>query len=114
MDQAHFKLSLHSLFRTFAERLERFERFCIVSEFSINAREQITVSGVEPPYRFTNQHLFIADPPVATPLAIGFDLAVQELVLKHRTRDIRVRLRGDEVVAADNFGADLTFFDPYD
>ena len=39
-----------------------------------------------------------------------FDLPVQEVTLKHRTRDIRVRLSGDQVVAMDNCGADLTFF----
>ncbi len=77
-------------------------------------RKHITVAGLEPPHRFTNQYLFIADAPVATPIKIGFDLAAQDMVLKHRTRDIRVRLRGDEVVTVDNFGADLTFFDPYD
>ena len=31
--------------------------------------------------------------------------------MKPRTRDIRVRLRGDEVAAMDSFGADVTFFD---
>jgi hypothetical protein len=38
---------------------------------------------------------------------------------RHRRRDpagqphdIRVRLRGDQAVAMDNFGADWTFFDP--
>ena len=36
------------------------------------------------------------------------------LTLKHRTREIRVRLWGDQVVAMDNFGAKLTFFDPID
>jgi hypothetical protein len=30
--------------------------------------------------------------------------------LHHRTRTIRVRMRGDEVVAMEDFGADLTFF----
>jgi hypothetical protein len=30
-------------------------------------------------------------------------------MLPHRTRDIRVRLAGDTVVAMYNFGADLTY-----
>jgi hypothetical protein len=33
-------------------------------------------------------------------------------VLQHRTHNIRVRMRGDQAVAMDNFGADLTFFEP--
>ena len=37
-----------------------------------------------------------------------------ELVLQHPTRDIRVRLRGDQAVAMDNVGADWTLFDPID
>ena len=41
-------------------------------------------------------------------------LAEEEIELQHRTRRIRVRMRGDEVVAMDNFGADLTFFDGLD
>ena len=41
-----------------------------------------------------------------------FAVPVRDSVLHHRTRDIRVRLRGDRVEAMDNFGADLTYFDP--
>ena len=62
--------------------------------------------------RFTNGYLFIADPPAGQPLTLEFLLAEQEISLKHRTREIRVRLHGDEVIAMDNFGTDLTFFDP--
>ena len=36
----------------------------------------------------------------------------REIALQHRTRQIRVRLQGDEVMGMENFGADLTFFDP--
>jgi hypothetical protein len=36
-------------------------------------------------------------------------LAEDAVVLEHRTRAIRARLRGDEVVAMENFGADLAF-----
>ena len=41
-------------------------------------------------------------------------LPTRELVLKHRTRDIRVRLRGAAVEAMDSFGTDFTYFDPLD
>jgi hypothetical protein len=42
-------------------------------------------------------------------------LQEQELVLCERLhiRPIRVRMRGDAVVAMENFGAELTFFDSY-
>lgn len=45
------------------------------------------------------------------PLELRYNLPVREILLHHRTRDIRVRLCGDSVVAMDNFGADLTYFD---
>jgi hypothetical protein len=74
----------------------------------------ITLAGVDRPAWLTNGYLFIENPPVHAPLTIAFPLPERELVLRHRTRDIRVRLRGDQAVAMDNFGADWTFFDPLD
>lgn len=62
-------------------------------------------------HRTTNGYLLIPEPPINRPVAIGFALPQRDMVLKHRTRDIRVRLRGSQVVAMDDFGADLTFFD---
>ena len=59
----------------------------------------------------TGRYLLFANPPVGTPLTFTLTLPTSELLLRHRTRDIRVRLRGDEVVAMDNFGQGLTFFD---
>ena len=38
----------------------------------------------------------------------------REIELRHRTRTIRVRLHGHEVVAMEGVGADLTFFPPLD
>ena len=40
------------------------------------------------------------------------DAPEQELELRHRSRSIRVRLRGHEVVGMEDVGADLTFFPP--
>jgi hypothetical protein len=51
---------------------------------------------------------------VGKPISISTPLRVQTLNLKHKTRNIEVKLRGDEVMAMQNFGADLTFFDPID
>jgi hypothetical protein len=71
---------------------------------SINIPESNT------PPQLSNGYLFLARPPVNRPLTLAFPLASDEIILQHRTRTIRARLRGDEVIAMDNFGADLTFF----
>ncbi len=70
--------------------------------------------AVEPSARLTWTHgyLLISEPPIDAPIDIRFPLAQREIVLRHRTRDIRVRLHGDAVAAMENHGADLTFFDP--
>lgn len=61
----------------------------------------------------SNSYLCIPQPPVNRWLRFELPLVEQQLTLEHRTRSIRTRLRGDEVVAMDNFGADLTFFAPF-
>jgi hypothetical protein len=76
------------------------------------AANSISLSGVSTPVQMVNGYLFLDSPPLHTPLTISFPLLEHEIVLQHRTRDIRVRLRGDQAVAMDNFGADLTFFEP--
>lgn len=65
-------------------------------------------------FQINNGFLFFAQPPVNQPISLPFELPKQNMVLKHRTRDIRVQLKGDSVVAMDNFGADLTFFDSFE
>lgn len=75
--------------------------------------ESIKLQGTSESLRLTNGYLFIAQPPINRVLTIDFPLPEQEIVLKHRTREIRTRLRGDEVVAMENFGAPLTFFPQY-
>ena len=54
----------------------------------------------------------MAQPPVGQRITFALDPPASEIVLRHRTRDIRVRLRGDAVEAMENFGQDLTFFAP--
>lgn len=73
---------------------------------------ELCVAGFEPSLRASNGYLFIPQPPVDEELIFRFPLKERDLVLKHRTREIRVLLRGDEVAAMENFGADLTFFPP--
>ena len=64
---------------------------------------------------WSDDYLFVAEPPVGAAVRIDFPLVEQELLLSERLHiePIRTRLRGDEVVAMDNFGAERTFFDPY-
>ena len=77
-------------------------------------RERITLQGADGTPLFTNDYLFVGGPTVSRPITLRFDLPTQELVLKHRTHDIRVRMRGDAILAMDNFDTDLTFFDAYE
>lgn len=74
----------------------------------------LSVEGVEREARWTNGYLLLSSVPVNRRVSIRFPMPTQEITLRHRTRNIRARLRGDEVVAMDSFGADLTFFDPLD
>jgi hypothetical protein len=74
--------------------------------------QEIQVTGLVATPSITNSYLLIAEPPVNRWITIRFPLTIQTLTLSHRTREIRVRLRGDVVAAMENFGADLTFFDP--
>ena len=75
-------------------------------------RDEIRISGAVEEPRLTNGYLFFAHPPVNRPITLQFDLPAEEITLHHATRDIRVRLRGDEVAAMEDHGADLTFFEP--
>ncbi len=70
------------------------------------------LEGVEGELRMANGYLFVAEPPLNRPITIAFELPTEEIVLAHRTREIKARLRGDEVAAMESFGADLTFFEP--
>jgi len=75
-------------------------------------QQHLKIEGVVGTPRPTNGYLLFPNPPVNRVISLKFPLAKSEVKLKHRTHDIRARLQGDEVVSMDNFGADLTFFDP--
>lgn len=77
---------------------------------------EVQIEGVAEAPVWTKGYLFFARPPVHQPIQIDFPLKTQELVLSGRVHihPIRMRLEGDAVVAMDSFGADLTFFDPYE
>ena len=70
------------------------------------------LEGVEAELRMANGYLFVAEPPLNRPITMAFELPTEEIVLAHRTREIKARLRGDEVAAMESFGANLTFFEP--
>ena len=74
--------------------------------------DELRVKGAPKPFRFTNGYLMIPTPRLDHPITFEFPLAHREIMLEHRTRKIGVQLLGDSVSAMDNFGADLTFFDP--
>lgn len=78
----------------------------------VNA-DDIRVDGAEALPTLQNGYLVLANPPVGTPITIRFGLTEQVVVLKHRTRKIRTRFRGDQVIGMDNFGSELTYFDPF-
>ena len=77
-------------------------------------RSATTVDGEPAGRRIVGDHLVLTDPAVGRWIEIGFPLRRRIITLDHRTRGIRVALRGDEPVAMDSFGADLTYFDPID
>ena len=62
----------------------------------------------------THGYFFFPDPPVNRWLRFDWALPVRSETLTWREQAIGARLRGDEVVAMENFGQDLTFFDPLD
>lgn len=68
------------------------------------------ITNKQHPSVLTKGYLCLPHPPVDQPIHFALPLSEQTLTLKHRTRNIQVRLQGDRVVAMDNFGADLTFF----
>jgi hypothetical protein len=76
------------------------------------APETVSVDAVRGTPRISDGYLILSNPPLDQWISIRFPLARRTITLEHRTRNIRTQLRGDEVIGMDNFGADLTFFDP--
>ncbi|NKB66909.1 MAG: hypothetical protein GKR89_07610 [Candidatus Latescibacteria bacterium] len=73
----------------------------------------IKVEGACPP-TLSDGYAVLEEPAVGAWIGFVFELPVHETVLTWRDSAIRARLRGDEVVAMDNFGTDLTFFESFD
>jgi hypothetical protein len=73
----------------------------------------LKVTGASALETLQNQYLVIPEPRKNVPIEIRFDWSEQVVFLVHRTRKIRTRFKGDQVIGMDNFGADLTYFDPF-
>ena len=74
-------------------------------------RTKLRVNG-NAKFQIIKGYILIAEPNLAEPVKITYPASESEIVLHHRTREIRGRLRGDTVISMDNFGAELTFFPP--
>ena len=74
------------------------------------APESVDITGFDDKPGWHNGYLVLSRPAINRWITIRFELAKRELVLSHRTRQIKALLRGDSVAAMSNFGADLAFF----
>jgi len=74
----------------------------------------LNITGPVGKPHFSNGYLIIAAPAINRWLTFDIPLPVHELTLTWRDKKTHARLRGDEVIAMENFGTDLTFFDPMD
>ena len=70
------------------------------------------VEGADFETRSGTNLLRVAKPFVGKPVVIRMPLRNSEIDLNHHSHRIRVRLRGDSVIAMENFGMPLTWFDP--
>ncbi|MCH2131077.1 MAG: hypothetical protein MK179_18195 [Pirellulaceae bacterium] len=71
----------------------------------------VKLEGATGPLQEANHYAFIPEPPVKRAITVEFPLTRQEITLKNPLGPLRVQLEGDGVIAMENFGADLTFFD---
>jgi len=76
----------------------------------VNASD-LLVNGKGGGARLADGYLEIGRSPPGV-LSISFPLISRDVTLTWRNRKIRCRLRGDEAIAMESFGTDLTFFDP--
>jgi hypothetical protein len=76
------------------------------------SQHDVAFEGVESKPRLEGNYLTIDKPLVREPILIRMPLRTSEIDLDHHSHRIKVRLRGDSVVAMENFGMPLTFFDP--
>ena len=78
-------------------------------------RDDVKVECNEALPTWTNDYLFFSEVSAGQAIQLRFPLKESQITLSERlhTHPIRVKMRGDAVVAMDNFDAGLTFFRPY-
>ncbi len=78
--------------------------------------DEVKVKGSKKAPIRTNGYLFFGNIPAGQVIRIYFPLKETQITLSGRlhVHPIRVKLQGDAVAAMDNFGMNLTFFDPYE
>jgi hypothetical protein len=74
----------------------------------------VKVNGVPAGDKLEGSRLRLTQPVLHQELVIEFPLTIRTLVLKHRKHNIRVRLRGDEVIGMDCLGIGLAYFPSFD
>lgn len=76
-------------------------------------RAAIRIEGDGAKPQWHGAYLFFASPAVGKPIAVHFSLTEHEITLSQtvHVNPIRVKMRGDAVIAMENFGADLTYFE---
>ena len=75
---------------------------------------QIEIAGPASLPQSIQGYTVFSDPAIDHWITFDFALPVHELTLEWRELQTRARFRGDEVIAMDNFGTDLTFFEAFD
>ena len=75
------------------------------------SRTRVEPANLE--HRVVGSYLRFSELAPHQPITLHAKLTKRELVLKYRTRDIRVRLRGNAVEAMDSFGTNFTYLDEF-
>lgn len=76
------------------------------------AQQDVALEGLGSKPTFDTHFLVITKPPVGKPILVRMPMRTSEIDLNHHAHRIKVRLKGDSVVAMENFGMPLTWFDP--
>jgi hypothetical protein len=75
------------------------------------SQHEVTVEGAGSELKFGTKSLLIPRPAIGKPIVIRIPLPTSEITLNHHSHPIRVRMRGDSVVAMENFDMPLRWFD---
>ncbi len=76
--------------------------------------KQFNIAGPVGIPRSANGYMVFADPGVNRWITFDFQPPEFDMTLTWRSTETRARFKGDQVIAMENFGTDLTFFDPID